>query len=478
MRQLIYRFVCFASAAGLMASEPISCDAVSRQPLNLRGFQTAAKAYTSLLSQPEAASKFLICLQKQNLGLAETLMLFQRRLQLPAEVESAFLHYVINTREPLLADEETADLRRLGRSYRESLVLAAEPDDQGHWTLADLRRFGQKANARRYGRGDIVPVGLLDFTESSTGYSTLNAVWMSEMAALAYWDPVLMDKQMRQWGCKLIAIITDAATDTSGFLAEQDHHLVLSFRGTSSLKNFDTDAQILKIPAGWAEGKIHHGFAGALAAVWPQITQSLGMPGPQQKELWVTGHSLGAALAQLAALRLTKLGYRVRAVYTYGTPRVGDSGFVADYDKLLGDRTFPHINDRDVVTRVPPFSLGFRAAASKQIRQFSGAGHQMIPFKETPDGPETAGNWRNSAIESIRNTTEFLPAFLRPQSLQLMPSAGRPLSIYSATFQQGALDEHGSFEYLFKLVCEALEQDLWPIEAKQANVGPFKVHHD
>jgi pimeloyl-ACP methyl ester carboxylesterase len=363
-------------------------------------------------------------------------------------------------------------------------MLAPEPDAPGehsdppHWTLRDLRRFGQQANARRYGRGDIVPVGLLDFSESSNGYSTLNAVWMSEMSALAYWDSVVMEKQLRQWGYKLIAVIMDAHTDTNGYLAAKDNHLVLSFRGTSSLKNFNTDAQILKIPAMWAEGNIHPGFAGALAAVWPQITEHLGLPGQQQKELWVTGHSLGAALAQLAALHLTKLGYRVRAVYTFGTPRVGDSGFVGDYDKLLGERTFPHINDKDVVTRVPPFSLGFRATASKQIRQFAGAGHETIPFQETPDGPETASNWRNGAIDSIRNTTEFLPAFLRPKSLQVMPAEVRPISLYSATFQQGALDEHGSFECLFKLVCEALEQDLWPIEAKQANAGRVTIHHD
>ena len=58
---------------------------------------------------------------------------------------------------------------------------------------------------------------------------------------------------------------------------------MLSFRGTSSLKDFTTDVKIKKVRAPWAKGKLHRGFAGALDAVWPQITRSLGTP-EQQKE--------------------------------------------------------------------------------------------------------------------------------------------------------------------------------------------------
>lgn len=486
MRHLGYRLVKFVWAAGflpagLAAFQPVTCDALSRQSMNLRGFQTAANAYSNLLSQPAAASQFLICIHKLNPELAETLMLYQRRLRLPAEVESAFLHYVINTREPSLADEDAAVLRRLERTYLESLFLADRPGPGGRpsATLLDLRRFGQKANASRYGRSDVVPVRLLDFSESSMGYSHLNAVWMAEMSALAYWDPGLISKQLDRWGYRLIAVITDAATDTSAFLAAKDNHLVLSFRGTSSLKNFITDVQVPKVPATWAEGNIHRGFAGALDTVLPKIISNLGVPGQQQKALWVTGHSLGAALAQLAALHLTKLHYRVQAVYTYGTPRVGDSVFAANYDKLLDNRTFPHINNKDVVTRVPPSSFGFRAAASRQVRKFTGIGHEMISLGETPDESEESGNWQNDVVAAIRATTEFLPAFLRPRSLRSAVPAG-PAPMYSATFQQGALDEHGSFEYMFKLVCVAVEEDFWQIEARQANVPleRLRLHRD
>ena len=173
-----------------------------------------------MLAQPAAASRFLVCVKKRNPGLAETLMLFQRRLQRPSEVEAAFLHYVVNPQgEPQFADEAAKVLRRLEGSYRESLHLAAGSGPAGgqSTTLGDLRRFGREANRSRYGRDDVVPTGLLEFSASSTAYSHLNAVWMAELAALAYWDPQLSEKQLRQWGYKLVAVITDDGPTPTGF---------------------------------------------------------------------------------------------------------------------------------------------------------------------------------------------------------------------------------------------------------------------
>lgn len=479
----------FAPGAGLTALLDVDCAEVSQQPLNLSSFQTAVNGFSSRLSQPESASRFLFCAEEKNPDLAETLMLYQQRLGLPArtdaDVEAAFLHYVINRPESKLADGETADLQRMARSYRASLLLKNKPDtsgtqgDQNQWTLRELRRSGQEANHQRYGRDDVVPTGMLEFTESPNGYSHLNAVWMAEMSALAYWtedsednpNPDLIDEQLSQWNYELIEQIGDVATDTSAFLASKDSHLVLSFRGTSGWKNFLTDVQLRKVSADWAKGSVHGGFKSALDTVWPQITNELGDPGQQQKDLWVTGHSLGAALAQLAALRLQKEGYRVQAAYTFGTPRVGDEEFVADYDRVLGDRTFPHINYRDVVTRVPPASFGFRATNSRQTRKFTGPKHEMSVLSGEPtDEPGAAENWQSDASESISKTTEFLPASLRPPSLESIPSEGPPQPVtYSADFERGPLDDHGSFEYLFKLACVAIEKNLWAIEAERAN---------
>ena len=44
----------------------------------------------------------------------------------------------------------------------------------------------------------------------------------------------------------------------------------------------------------------------------------------EEKTLWVTGHSLGGALALLAANRLDHIGIKVHEVQTFGTPQVLD----------------------------------------------------------------------------------------------------------------------------------------------------------
>ncbi len=489
LHPLLGRFALVCALSGVPAAttmaQDVACDAMAQQALNLRAFRKAVDAYANLLPRPEAASALLVCLQRGNRELAETLMLHQRRLHAPvrsdAVVEGAFLHYVINTNEPKLDEQETADLERLARTYRQSLLLAAEPDadaqascDPPPWTLSRLRCIGQSANHRRYGRDDVVPVELLDFDASAVGYSTPDATWMSEMAALAYWGPELIGEQLGRWGFARVAGITDTATETSGFIASRDRVLVLSFRGTSGIKNFLTDGNIRRVRADWAEGTLHNGFKSALDTVWPQITSALGSPEAQQKDIWLTGHSLGAALAQLAALRLTRAGYRVHSVYTFGTPRIGDNHFVADYDRRLGAQSFPHVNARDVVTRVPPSALGFRANASTKIRLFTGPGHEMREQSGEPaDGAEAPADWRGVALRSIRKTTEFLPSALRPSALRTTQPAALPTAnLYSATFQRGPLDDHGSFEYLFKLVCASIEYDLWPIENRQSSAGP------
>ncbi len=85
-------------AAGSTAIES-HCEATSMQPMNLDAFTTVVKKYTKL--PPKDASRFLIDTNDQDPGLAETLMLYQRHLQQPAEMEAAFLFYVINTKQPL-----------------------------------------------------------------------------------------------------------------------------------------------------------------------------------------------------------------------------------------------------------------------------------------------------------------------------------------------------------------------------------------
>jgi pimeloyl-ACP methyl ester carboxylesterase len=475
---------CLGLSVPAATAQGINCGpSTTPQAMTLRGFREAVDGFAKLQPQSAAASAMLLCLQKNHAALAETLMLFQGRLRPPArseaEVERAFLHYVINSAGPQLAETETANLERLARTYRESLLLAAEPAAAAlrscgapPWTLEALRCVGQLANRDRYGRGDVVPVDLLGFEPAAEGYSTRDATWMAEMSALAYQGPDLVGKQLRRWGFALVSEILDPATDTNGFIATREKLVVVSFRGTSGFRDFVTDGDIRRVRPEWAAGGVHNGFKTALDSVWSQVTTKLGPPSAQQKDIWVTGHSLGAALAQLAALRLTQAGYRVQRVYTFGTPRIGDKDLVADYDRRLGAQTFPHVNWRDVVARVPPAALGFHAAASAKTRQFTGSKHELkVQPEEASDALAVPGDWRTAVTNSINKTTAYLPDALRPQALRSMAPVSVAANLYTAEFESGPLDDHGSFQYMFKLVCASIDYDLWPGEIRRSGTG-------
>ncbi|UVS79004.1 lipase family protein [Actinokineospora sp. UTMC 2448] len=72
--------------------------------------------------------------------------------------------------------------------------------------------------------------------------------------------------------------------------------------------------------------------------------------------IWFTGHSLGGALAALAAMRLHFEEPRLLAdgVYTFGQPRVCDRTLAQAHDEAFRGRAHRFVNNNDIVPQVPP----------------------------------------------------------------------------------------------------------------------------
>lgn len=160
----------------------------------------------------------------------------------------------------------------------------------------------------------------------------------------------------------------DTRTGTQGVILEHAEYRVLAFRGTEPGEFVDIETDLKKaliaFPKTVLESsavRVHQGFADGLASVWASVTETL-RSGGETKPLIVTGHSLGGALAVLAAyaLRQQKAPFNVQGVYTYGQPRAGDSAFAEDYDRLFRLRHWRMVNHRDAVPRLPPRAMGFR----------------------------------------------------------------------------------------------------------------------
>lgn len=196
------------------------------------------------------------------------------------------------------------------------------------------------------------PGGATDFFESipapfhpgATAYDAANAWWLAELSRLVYRS---QGRQPFLDRAGLEETFFDV-DDTECFVVHPHDRkwAALVFRGTDSLKNWIENLDAAPIPA--PVGKVHEGFSRALDVVWNRVTPLLAS---FDCPIFYAGHSLGAALATVAASRRAP-----RATYTYGSPLVGDKEFATSF---AGKPMFRIVNDRDDVPRVPPENLGF-----------------------------------------------------------------------------------------------------------------------
>jgi hypothetical protein len=103
-------------------------------------------------------------------------------------------------------------------------------------------------------------------------------------------------------------------------------------------------------------GGVSMGF-GDVAASFAPLVEAHAKADPGLK-LFLTGHSLGGAIAVAVASVLDQKGVSVEAVHTFGMPRPGDLAFRDDYNRRLGERTYRFVHGDDLVPTVPPATLG------------------------------------------------------------------------------------------------------------------------
>jgi hypothetical protein len=104
----------------------------------------------------------------------------------------------------------------------------------------------------------------------------------------------------------------------------------------------------------------HEGFVDAAAAVWSELEGAIQTSIDERRPLFVTGHSLGAAIA-LATIDRAQIEKKLSAaeVFLFGSPRFGRADFVARYKDAFGSTTYRLVYGRDIVPTVPPSELKF-----------------------------------------------------------------------------------------------------------------------
>jgi hypothetical protein len=151
--------------------------------------------------------------------------------------------------------------------------------------------------------------------------------------------------------------IYEPSTDTQAFVVTRDADdgtgmAVICFRGTQQIRDWITNVDIRAVPVldpkgtGEIVGHFHKGFHDSYRSVHDQIAERL--KGREHLPLYITGHSLGGALAVVATWYQSaqKLG----ACYTFGAPRVGDANLIGRFKTPI----YRVVNAADPVPFVPP----------------------------------------------------------------------------------------------------------------------------
>lgn len=206
---------------------------------------------------------------------------------------------------------------------------------------------------------------------AAPGFSPVNAWWLAELSRLIYREDrdeagenalePTREEILEEAGFEEMARFAKAETygalvvtrDAEGGRLRPPPGLrvaALVFRGTNSPRDWLTN---IRIGQGRAVGGglVHDGFFDALHGVWDDVRCAIRF---LDCPYFCTGHSLGAALATLAAARLFRTSMPPHSVYTFGSPRVGNREFAAS---LKSRGLFRVVNGNDCVVRAPP-SIG------------------------------------------------------------------------------------------------------------------------
>lgn len=200
-----------------------------------------------------------------------------------------------------------------------------------------------------------------------------NAWRLAECSFAAYAEPGQARDIFGAAGLRAGPPIHGTLRGGQGYVLSDEEKIIVTFRGSHVLKpehlsglapfhdmvrkvvrDLTTNASVQLVPwSGRSGGRVHRGFAASLEELLPQLIEQVKVLRRERPErrLWLTGHSLGAGLATLAADRLEG----VDGLHTFGSPHVGDAAFAARFD-VPGWRFRNHA---DAIAWLPGTLLGY-----------------------------------------------------------------------------------------------------------------------
>lgn len=218
----------------------------------------------------------------------------------------------------------------------------------------------------------------------------------AHMAELAYLDEADAAPHYQKMGYKFHTFL-----DVDGaqcHIVRNDSEMVICFRGTEPTEISDVLADLNAFPDKPynGHGLVHNGFQNELEKLWNDIQKYVKRYTSKKRDLYICGHSLGAAMATICASRLPQ----TKHLYTFGSPRVGTRKFVNSIK-------VPHtrcVNNNDIVTGVPLVLMGYKHHGELVYINYYGKIRKMTRWQRIKD------KWRGR-VQAWKKGTPFDGAY-------------------------------------------------------------------
>ena len=169
-------------------------------------------------------------------------------------------------------------------------------------------------------------------------------------------------------------------------MIEHKEFLCMAFRGTNELADWLDNINAFSTKELF--GEFHRGFWNSVEDVWQLINDKFRhLQKQKERPLFITGHSLGGAMATIAAAKFVHEDKPFTSVYTFGQPRTLTRETARVFNTECKSRFFRFHNNNDIVTRAPARMMGYSHIGSylyiseeKEIHQEAGFWFRFVDY--------------------------------------------------------------------------------------------------
>jgi hypothetical protein len=261
-----------------------------------------------------------------------------------------------------------------------AIAIASQPSRSGAIQLNST--VSDAWSTTHFGDSDLpcLPIQKQKTFNVSLKNTSDNAYMMMAASYLAYsfW-PGKRKRILTSWGFSNINLFDHSPSSTNGYWAEHNSFVLLAIRGTQEPTDLLTDISVNleQLEESAKDVLVHSGFKRGADAVWNHVEAAARVAQRRGKPLFVTGHSLGGAVALLSAVKLEKHNLPLQALWTFGAPKVGNNSFFQSAQSLLNEKWQRINQETDPIPALP-----FTDEDEYRLREWSTSWGRFVPVLE------------------------------------------------------------------------------------------------